>query len=81
MSNYMKWIVRSRAMAFAGAAMVLGTSFAGFELGLDARVVWVIIPPGICVLVAGMLDSLGLIQRKWVKAAIREENQRMRSGA
>ncbi|WP_292044859.1 hypothetical protein [Massilia sp. UBA6681] len=80
MTNYMKWLVRSRAMAFAGAALVLGASFAGFELGLDERIVSVIIPPGVCLLVAGMLDSLGLIQRKWVKAAIREENQRMRSG-
>ncbi|WP_313029244.1 hypothetical protein [Massilia alkalitolerans] len=80
MTNYTKWLVRSRAMAFAGGALVLGSSFAGFELGLDGKVVSVLIPPGVCLLVAGMLDSCGLIQREWVKAAIREENERMRSG-
>ena len=35
---------------------------------------------GICMIIFGMLDSLGLIQRKWVKAAIREENEGMRGG-
>ena len=78
MTNYTKWLLRSRLAAFIGGALFLGTSFAAFELDLPARVTKILIPIGLCLLVFGMLDSLGLIQRKWVKAAIREENQRMR---
>lgn len=80
MRNYMKWLVRSRVLLFTGAALFFPTVFAAFRLGLPAQVAKVLIPLGLCLIVAGMLDGWGLIQRKWVKAAIREENERMRSG-
>ena len=84
MTNYMKWLVRARIMAFTGAAFLLVPTLPGFEftiarLGLRTTAILMVI--GICLLIVGVLDGFGLIQRSWVKAAIREENERMRSGS
>lgn len=80
MTNYTKWLLRSRALLFTGAAVFFPTVYAEFRCGLSGTVVQVLIPVGLCLIGVGMLDSFGLVQRKWVKAAIREENARMRSG-
>jgi len=80
MTNYTKWLLRSRALLFTGAALFFPTVYAGFRRGLSGEIAQVLIPLGLGLIAVGMLDSFGLVQRKWVKAAIREENERMRSG-
>jgi len=85
MTNYMKWLVRSRIMAFTGFALIFVAGSATFHptlvpFVLQGRTAGIIAVLGACLLIVGVLDGFGLIRRSWVKAAIREENERMRSG-
>jgi hypothetical protein len=80
MTRYAKWLLRSRLISFIGAAMVLGPTLDGFEIDVENSLKVFFQLAGVPVLVIGLLDSFGWIGRKSVKAAIREENERMRGG-
>ena len=79
MTNYTKWLIRSRIIIFTGAALLIGPTIDGFEFDFENSLKVLLHILGLVVFVIGLLDCLGLINRKFVKAAIREENERMRS--
>jgi hypothetical protein len=61
--------------------MFLGPTFSGLEYDFEKSPIKLIIHlVGLPLFVLGWLDGLGIIGRSSVKAAIREENERMRGG-
>lgn len=78
MTNHTKWVLRFRLTTFFGMGLALGSGSVGGAF-LQDGVQQVLVILGLCVALVGVLDSMELIQRKWVKAAIREERERVRA--
>lgn len=80
MTAYTKWLLRSRIVLFIGGAMFFFPTLEGFDFYSDNAFKLAIHLIGLLIFIVGFLDCLGLVNRRTVKSAIREENERMRSG-
>jgi hypothetical protein len=80
MSNYNRWLLRSRIVLFLGGTLFLGPTVNGFTFVYE-QIFWLTIHLiGLVLFFIGFIDCLGWIGRASIKKAICEENERMRRG-
>jgi hypothetical protein len=76
MDYYTCWLIRSRVIAFVGVVLFIGSIWLPWLR--DWEFSWVTLFLGFAALAAGLLDGFGLIQRKKIRQAIIEHDQKRR---